>query len=358
MRRREDPDAHVPPLAAGCRLPRPDSHCRFRSRFCRTGLRRRCADRHRRRSIGTAAAARLRARARRVRRRVGERIFRRGRRVSPRDGARRVPRRSGAERLRNGVGSMRIRCRAPCSHCPAGRARPGNGCGHGDPYRNAFGSGRRRCHDVHCRGSRAPPGADGRGSAPKHPGRDDRSRRRDRCGDVALRPRWRKQSQQGAARRHPLERTWRHVQLQQRDNGRSRARRDRPRRAVGALRVGRDGERRSAVHEARRFGGAAARRRFNRRRHVRHGERRRVGVRKIPAPFAIIVAARTILFSRIPSMASSSDATSDSEPSTSPASPNRATRLYRNSRTGSAVEYGTITTPLAKASAWARRTTA
>ena len=52
----------------------------------------------------------------------------------------------------------------------------------------------------------------------------------------------------------PLNEPGRHVQLQQPDDRQPRAHRDRARRAVGAVRIRCDGERRAAVHQARRAG--------------------------------------------------------------------------------------------------------
>ena len=76
--------------------------------------------------------------------------------------------------------------------------------------------------------------------------------RRARRGDVAVRARRREQLQQGAARRHAAERARRHVLLQQPHHREPRPRRDRPRRLLGAVRLGRDVQRRPAVHAARR----------------------------------------------------------------------------------------------------------
>ena len=79
--------------------------------------------------------------------------------------------------------------------------------------------------------------------------------------------------------------------------------------------------------------------------------------RSSSTPLETIVAARATLFSRTSCIASSTDTTSSSAERASSASPNRCARLYRNRSTGRAVEYGTITTPRANASACARRRT-
>src|SRR5688572_29864367 len=79
--------------------------------------------------------------------------------------------------------------------------------------------------------------------------------------------------------------------------------------------------------------------------------------RNSSAPFEIIVPAFENLFSTIASIASRSVPTSASAACTSAASPNRSTRAYRNMMIGSALEYGTMTTPRMNASVWARDST-
>ena len=83
-----------------------------------------------------------------------------------------------------------------------------------------------------------------------HSGRDADPQRRSRHRDVAVRARRRKRLQQDPARRRAAQRAGRHVLSQQPDDRKSRSDRDRARRLFVALRIGRDGQRDSAVHEA------------------------------------------------------------------------------------------------------------
>ena len=75
----------------------------------------------------------------------------------------------------------------------------------------------------------------------RHARRDDDPQRRARRRHLAVRARRREQLQQGAARRHAAERAGRHVRLHQPHHREPRAGRGGPRRAVGAVRIGRDG---------------------------------------------------------------------------------------------------------------------
>ncbi len=105
-------------------------------------------------------------------------------------------------------------------------------------------------HRIRPSGSRAPAIASGCRSASHRRRHHRRPQRWLRKRDVALRARRREQLHQGSAGWHSAERTGRHVQLQQRHVGASRTGRARPRRPVGALRVGRNGRRPSDVLRA------------------------------------------------------------------------------------------------------------
>ena len=70
---------------------------------------------------------------------------------------------------------------------------------------------------------------------------------RRRQPDRRVRARRRIDLQQSAARRHAAERAWRRLQLRVAVAGKHRAHRSAARRAFGALRIGRDGQRHSAV---------------------------------------------------------------------------------------------------------------
>ena len=103
---------------------------------------------------------------------------------------------------------------------------------------------------------------------------DTRSRRRPlgrrRQPDRRLRPRRRIDLQQSADRRHAAERAGRRVQFRVAVAGKHRAHRSAARRAFGAVRIGCDGQRHSALLGAPRHGTAASEP-DRRRRHLQHG---------------------------------------------------------------------------------------